>query len=166
MRVRIFILFQNLTLGYITKTLNHIIFFSSNKDKFKEMPYIGHLLTAEGVKPNPEKIAAITNMEKPTDVKGVQRLLGMANYLTKFLENLSDICEPIQKLTHKENEWNWTFEQDEAFEKLKEAVTKAPVLKYFNSKMETTLQCDASELGLGAMLICKTTGRLHTLAVH
>jgi hypothetical protein len=48
------------------------------------MPYIGHLLTAEGVKPDPEKIAAITNMEKPTDVKGVQRLLGMANYLTKF----------------------------------------------------------------------------------
>jgi hypothetical protein len=67
----------------------------------KEMPYIGHLLTAEGVKPDPEKIAAITNMEKPTDVKGVQRLLGIANYLTKFLENLSDICEPIQKLTHK-----------------------------------------------------------------
>jgi hypothetical protein len=71
-----------------------------NKDKFmlreKEMPYIGHLLTAEGVKPDLEKITAITNVEKPTDVKGVQRLLGMANYLTKFLENLSDICEPIR----------------------------------------------------------------------
>jgi hypothetical protein len=71
-----------------------------NKDKFmlreKDMPYIGHLLTAEGVKPDPEKIAAITNMEKSTDVKGLQRLLGMANYLTKFLENLSDICQPIR----------------------------------------------------------------------
>ena len=115
-----------------------------NKDRFmlreKEMPYIGHLLTAEGVKPDPEKIAAITNMEKSTDVKGVQRLLGIANYLTKFLENLSDICQPIRKLTHKENAWNWTFEQDEAFKQLKEAVTKAPVLKYFYSKMETTLQ--------------------------
>ncbi|CAC5379318.1 unnamed protein product [Mytilus coruscus] len=76
-----------------------------NRDKFvlraTEMPYIGHLLTAEGVKPDPEKIAAIVNMEKPTNVKGVQRLLGMINYLTKFLENLSDICEPIRKLTHK-----------------------------------------------------------------
>ena len=49
--------------------------------------------------------------------------------------------------------WNWTFEQDEAFKKLKETVTKAPVLKYFDSKMETTLQCDASELGLGATLM-------------
>ena len=128
-----------------------------NKDKFmlreKEMPYIGHLLTAKGVKPDQEKIAAITNMEKPTDVKGLQRLLGMANYLTKFLESLSDICELIRKLTHKENAWNWTFEQDEAFKKLKEAVTKAPVLKYFDSKMETTLQCDASGLGLGATLM-------------
>jgi hypothetical protein len=107
----------------------------------------------EGVKPDPENIAAITNMEKSTDVKGVQRLLGMANYLTTFLENLSDICEPIRKLTHKENVWNWTFEQDEAFKNLKEAVTKAPVLKYFDSKMEITLQCDASELGLGATLM-------------
>jgi hypothetical protein len=49
--------------------------------------------------------------------------------------------------------WNWTFEQDEAFKKLKEAVAKAPVLKYVDSKMETTLQCDASELGLGATLM-------------
>jgi hypothetical protein len=79
-------------------------------------------------------------MKKPTDVKGVQRLLGIANYLTKFLENLSDICQPIRKLTHKENVCNWTFEQDEDFTKLKEVVTKAPVLKYFDSKMETTLQ--------------------------
>jgi hypothetical protein len=50
--------------------------------------------------------------------------------MTKFLENLSDICEPIRKLTHKENVWNWTFEQDEAFKKLNEAVPKTPVLKY------------------------------------
>ncbi|CAC5421701.1 unnamed protein product [Mytilus coruscus] len=75
-----------------------------NKDKFMlrvtAMPYIGHLLTADGVKPDPEKIAAIVNMEKPTDVKGVQRLLGMINYLTKFVGNLSDICEPIRQLTH------------------------------------------------------------------
>ena len=48
---------------------------------------------------------------------------------------------------------NWTFEQDEAFKKLKEAVPKAPVLKYDYSKMETTLQCDASKLGLGATLM-------------
>ncbi|CAC5398223.1 unnamed protein product [Mytilus coruscus] len=110
-------------------------------------------LLAEGVKPDHEKIAAIVNMEKPTNVKGVQRLLGMINYLTKFLENLSDISEPIRKLTHKENAWNWTFEHDKAFEMIKKAVTKTPVLKYFDSKSETTLQCDASEKGLGASLM-------------
>ncbi|VDI25347.1 Hypothetical predicted protein [Mytilus galloprovincialis] len=77
----------------------------------------------------------------------------MINYLTKFLENLSDICEPIRKLTHKENAWNWTFEHDKAFEMIKKAVTKTPVLKYFDSKSETTLQCDASEKGLGASLM-------------
>ncbi|CAC5423217.1 unnamed protein product [Mytilus coruscus] len=115
-----------------------------NKDKFMlrvtEMPYIGHLLTADGVKPDPEKIATIVNMEKPTNVKG----------------NLSEICEQIRQLTHKDNAWNWTHEHDEYFEMLKQAVTKAPVLKYFDSKSETTLQCDASEKGLGATLMQKS----------
>lgn len=57
------------------------------------MPYVGHLLTADGLKPDPEKVKAIREMEKPSDVKGVQRLVGLVNYLTKFLENLSKLCE-------------------------------------------------------------------------
>ena len=99
-----------------------------NKDKFtlreKEMPYVGHLLTAEGVKPDPEKIAAITKMEKPTDVKGLLRLLGMANYPTKFLENLSDICEPVRKLTHKQNAWNWTLNRTKPSKNSKKQLQK------------------------------------------
>ena len=59
-----------------------------NSDKFKlrqkEATYIGHLLTADGLKIDPEKVRAIGHMPKPTDVKGVQRLLGMVNYLAKF----------------------------------------------------------------------------------
>ena len=62
-----------------------------NAEKLKlrnqEVPYIGHLLTAEGLKVEPEKIRAITDMPPPTDVKGVQRLVGIVNYLTKFYEH-------------------------------------------------------------------------------
>ena len=60
------------------------------------MSYIGHLLTCNGVKADPEKIEAIMKMPKPIDVNGIQRFLGLVNYLTKFLGNLSDICEPIR----------------------------------------------------------------------
>ncbi|CAC5403793.1 unnamed protein product [Mytilus coruscus] len=137
-----------------------------NRDKFQlrltEMPYIGHLLTADGVKSGPEKIAAITQMDKPKDVKGVQRLLGMVNYLTKFMENLSDLCEPIRNLTHKENAWNWTDDHDNAFARIKDAITKTPVLRYFDPKLSTTLQCDASETGLGATLMQNNQPKSHT----
>ena len=96
------------------------------------MSYIGHLLTCNGVKAGPEKIEAIMKMPKSIDVKGVQRYLGLVNYLTKFLGNISDICEPIQRLT-QESTWEWTFEQDEAMESIKKAVCNAPILKIFNS---------------------------------
>ena len=68
-------------------------------------------------------------MRKADDVAAVQRLMGMVNYLSKFLSDLSQICEPISRLTHKDVPWFWTQEQDVAFNKIKEAVTSAPVLK-------------------------------------
>ena len=62
-------------------------------------------------------------METPTDVQGVQRLIGMVKYLSKFLSNLSALCEPLLKLTHKDVEWQWTQKQEDAFQSLKTAVT-------------------------------------------
>ena len=51
-------------------------------------------------------------------------------YLSKFLQDLSELCEPLRHLTHKKAKWNWTHEQEDAFENIKDAVSKAPVLKY------------------------------------
>ena len=55
--------------------------------------------------------------------------MGMVKYLSKFLSDLSQMCEPIRRLKHRDVQWFWTKEQDVAFNKLKEAVTSAPVLK-------------------------------------
>lgn len=63
----------------------------------------------------------------------MQSLIGMAKYLSKFLGDLSHICEPIRRLPHEDVPWLWTKQQDVAFDKIKEAVTSAPVLKYFDS---------------------------------
>ena len=71
-----------------------------NKEKVKlrmtEVPYIGHLLTSEGIKPDPKKVEAVQKMPQPTDVPSVKRFLGMVNYLSKFLPNLSTITEPLR----------------------------------------------------------------------
>jgi len=59
-------------------------------------------LTSEGIKIDPKKVDAITKMPKPTDVKGVMRFLGMVQYLSKFLPKLSDVAEPLRRLTDKD----------------------------------------------------------------
>lgn len=79
------------------------------------MPYIGHLLTSEGLKVDPEKVQAINEMPRPTDVKGVQRILGMVNYLSRFCRHLSDHCEVLRQLTH--SLWDWSEVHEQAFHK-------------------------------------------------
>ena len=79
--------------------------------------------------------------ERNIKLKG---LMGMVKYLSKFLSDLSQICEPIRRLTHKDVPWFWTKEQDVAFDKIKEAVTSAPVLTYFDSSKPTEGSGDAS----------------------
>ena len=80
-----------------------------NKEKvaFKqtEVPYIGHLLTSEGVKADPSKVEAVIRMEKPTDVTGIQRIMGTVGYLAKFLPRLAEVSLPLRQLTKKGTEF-------------------------------------------------------------
>ena len=128
-----------------------------NKDKFQfkcsEVSFIGHVMTKDGLKPDSRKVEAIVKMEHPTDVPAVQRFIGLVKYLSKFLQDLSEMCEPLRRLTHKDAEWIWSHEQEDAFERIKEAVIKAPVLKYFSENDPTEGQGDASQDGLGFVLM-------------
>ena len=65
------------------------------------MVYIGHQLTHKGVKPDPQKIEAIVNMPQPEDKNGIQRLLGMVNYVGKFVPNLPEITSPLRQILKK-----------------------------------------------------------------
>ena len=128
-----------------------------NRDKMQlkksQVCLMGHLLTAKGVQADPEKIRAITEMPNPTDVKGMQRFLGLVNYLSKFLPRLSTVCEPLRLLTLKDTEWCWLEIHDEVLKEIKKLVANSPVLRYYNPEEELTLQCDASDKGLGAALL-------------
>ena len=100
---------------------------------------------------DPAKVKAITEMPPPKDVKDVQRLLGLAQYLTKFLPRLASITTPLRELTQKEVAWTWDHAQQSALDALKVAATSTPVLRYYNLNEEITLQCDASQAGLGVL---------------
>jgi hypothetical protein len=119
----------------------------------KEVPFIGNVATAEGLCVDPSKVQAIQDMPSPQDVTAVQRLLGLAQYLSKFLPHLSDITKPLRELTQKDTVWDWGPAQQEALKNLKIAASSTPILWYYNVKEEVTLQCDASQTGLGASLL-------------
>ena len=74
-----------------------------NKAKVKlrceEVPFLGDLITNDGVNADPAKIRAVLEMPTPTDVASVRWFIGFTNYLSKFLPRLSDVCEPLRKLT-------------------------------------------------------------------
>jgi predicted Fe-S protein YdhL (DUF1289 family) len=128
-----------------------------NKKKLKlrcsEIPYLGHLVTRDGLKLDPDKIKAITDMPKPEDTQAVRRFCGFVNYLARFMPHLANVLEPLRQLTHQDAVWMWKHEHDAAFEKIKSMVTTAPLLKFYNPEEELTIQCDASEKGLGAALM-------------
>ena len=128
-----------------------------NTDKLnlrqKEVPFIGHVATDKGLRVDPAKVRAISEMPAPTDKAGVQRLLGLAQYLSKFLPHLSDVTKPLRELTQNDVQWVWGTAQKTALEALKKAVATTPVLRYYNLEEEVTLQCDASQYGLGAALL-------------
>ena len=134
-----------------------------NPEKFKlklsEVPYMGHLLTSNGLKPDPEKVRAVKEMPIPDGatrgekVKAVQRFLGFVNYLAKFLPKLSDACEPLRRLTDKDTIWHWEKHHQDAFDRVKEMVINFPVLRYYDVNLPVTIQCDSSDIGLGAVLM-------------
>ena len=121
--------------------------------KCTETPFIGHVLTSEGIKPDPGKIEAVLKMERSSDVAAARRLVGLVKYFSKFLSKLSELCEPLRRLTHKGVEWSWPIEQVKAFESVKQAVTSAPILRYFNSNDPVEGQGDASANGIGFALM-------------
>ena len=130
-----------------------------NADKLEvgltEVHYFGNVLSAEGLKPDPQKVAATRDMNSPRDKSELETVLGMINFLARFAPNLSEITSPMRQQLHKEAEFVWDSPQQESFQKVEDILTQnpGPVLAYYDPSMELILQVDASKYGLGATLI-------------
>ena len=100
-----------------------------------------------------KKVTAIVEMPRPTDKAGVRRLLGMVNYVSKFIPNLSDLTTPLGTLVHQGLLWHCGKQQETSFRAIKESLTLAPVLGYYDRRKALALGVDASSTGLGAAWI-------------
>lgn len=121
--------------------------------KRKCVKYLGYNLSSKGISVNDEKIKAIVDFKAPTSKQELQRFLGMITYLGKFIHNLSDKTGILREILSKKKEFIWTANEQEIFEKLKRCVSSSPVLAYFNPNLKPIVSVDASQYGLGAVLL-------------
>lgn len=128
--------------------------FNENKSYFcqTEIKYLGHIISAEGTKADPQKVEAIRNL-KIRDKQSLQRYLDMVTYVGKYIKNLSQKTEMLRRLLKKDTVWEWTPSHDEAVKIINTAITESPTLSHFDTGKGVTITCDASQYGLGAALL-------------
>ncbi|GBM66799.1 Transposon Ty3-I Gag-Pol polyprotein [Araneus ventricosus] len=118
----------------------------------KEVTYLGHVISAEGVKTDPGKIKAVVDWPRPETVHDVRSFLGLCTYYRRFVKNFSTIARPLHKLTEAKSNFNWTEECEKSFNSLKQALTSSPILTYPRTDKDFILDTDASNEGIGAVL--------------
>jgi len=117
-----------------------------------ELSYLGHVVSGEGVKPDPHKIQAINEFPIPRNKMDVKSFLGLAGYYRKFIPQFSKIVKPLNDLLKKDHTWKWEVEQTQSFQQLKSALTEEPVLQYPDFTRPFILTTDASGFAVGAIL--------------
>ncbi|GFW11146.1 retrovirus-related Pol polyprotein from transposon 297 [Trichonephila clavipes] len=129
-----------------------------NKEKCKfgceELKYFGLIINKEGIKTDETKVQPIIEMKPPHNSKEVSKFLGMSQWSAKFIKNYADIFKPLYNLKRKLKRfiYIWSIEAQKAFDTVKAAITKEPVLKFPDFKKPFDLFTDASSVGVGAVL--------------
>ena len=96
----------------------------------EEVLFLGHIVSGDDVKPNPELIKAVNEWQPPTSVKEIQKFLGLCNYYRQYVQGFATIAHPLTNFTKKNVRYKWTDECQNAFETLKSKLCEAPILAY------------------------------------
>ncbi|CAK1591326.1 unnamed protein product [Parnassius mnemosyne] len=156
---------QNLA-SVFSRLRNYNLKLQPDKCEFlcKEVAYLGHLINNDGVKPNPEKLKAISEFPVPKCAKDIISFLGLVSYYRRFIPDFSKLAKPLTSLLKKHTPFCWKNEQQLAFEVLKEKLTTSRVLAYPDFSKPFILTCDASNFAISAILSQGQIGKDHPIA--
>jgi hypothetical protein len=113
---------------------------------------LGHIVSSKGIEVDKSKIVLIANLPTSKSVKDVRSFLGHAGFYKRFIKDFSVISKPLCNFLTKENVFEWTEQYEEAFVKLKNLLTSAPVIQPPDWSLPFEIICDASDYAVGAVL--------------
>ena len=139
----------------LTKLRQHQLFAKLSKCHFgrTELPFLGHVISANGVQVDPRKTEVVKDWPTPTCMEDVRRFLGLAGYFRKFLRDYASKVAPLTNLLRRQTPWAWTPHCETAFQWVKAALQAAPVLALPDFQQPFEVMCDASTVGIGAVLL-------------
>ena len=145
-------------------TCRYVLVFNPQKTHVKAsaINFFGCLYDADGVHPDLDKVNAIHALPVPTNVIKLQEFLGMGTYLSPFILGLSTLPAPLHELLKKDTDFTWDHSYGAPFQCVKEAVVSDTTLWYFDPSLPMTIQVDASQVGLGAVLLQNHIPMAHT----
>ena len=130
-----------------------------------EIKYLGHIVSTQGIRTDPDKVSAVLEFPVPTDLKQLRQFLGLSNYYRRFIKGYSIIAEPLHKLTSKSGErYQWNQECQNAFVSLKQKLTTPPILAYPQFNHPFIMATDASGTAIGAVLSQDVEGEEKVIA--
>jgi hypothetical protein len=134
---------------------DHQLYAKFSKCEFwiKEVPFLGHMVSSEGIMVDPNKVKEVLEWKPPTTVSEVRSFLGLDGYYHRFIPNFSKITKPITELLKKGKKYLWSEACDEAFKHLKKLLTTWPVLAQPDTTKPFDVYCDASGTGLEGVLM-------------
>ncbi|KAL3122074.1 hypothetical protein niasHT_009367 [Heterodera trifolii] len=117
-----------------------------------ETLFLGHIISENGIRPDPSRAEAIEKMPAPTDKSTLRSFLGALTYYGKFIKPMRELRGPLDELLKKEAKWEWGAEQQKSFKKAKEIMLSHLLLTHFDPKMPIVVAADASKDGIGATI--------------
>ena len=122
--------------------------------KSESIPFLGHVISREGIKSDPKKIEAVKTMTTPTSKLQLQSFLGLCNYLAIYIPSLSAVLQPLHELTKKDADFQWNSQYDPLYQHAKDHIVEnCQTLCYYNPDLPVSIETDASQSGLGAVLL-------------